>query len=88
MRIAVRVQVAGHELRLLVRPGDEHPRVGRDRRQRGAAAVEEHEVGPELAAERLAPAGDVRRRTARPASPPPARRQPTVGTPASAAVSR
>jgi hypothetical protein len=56
----VGVQVAGDQLRILVAARHEEPSVGRDRRDRGAAAVEEDELRLEL--ERLQhPLGDVAR---------------------------
>ena len=84
---AVRVQVAGRDGRVLVGADDEDPAVGGDRRDRGAAAVEHDQVGVELLREPGARERRWRVPTA-PASPPPQRRQPTVGRPVSAAVSR
>ena len=65
---------------VVARADDEHATVGRDRRDRRAAAVEDDDVG--RGARRR---GARLRRTfdtnGRPASPPPARRQPIVTTP-------
>ena len=68
-------------------PDDEHATRGRDRRDRRPAPVEQRR----RRARAPRPAARRRRRSRRrraPASPPPARRQPIVGTPVSAAVSR
>ena len=84
---AVRVQVAGRHLDGLRGRRDEHAAVGLDRRKRGAAPVEEHELRVERGGDRRRPSSTFETATA-PARPPPQRRQPTVGTPATSAVSR
>ena len=70
---AVGVEVADDELRRLVGAGHEHPPPCRDRRDRGAAAVEDHEFG--LPSDRLLHSlGDVARPrdAGQPAAGPPA----------------
>ena len=68
-------------------PDDEDAPVDVDRRDRRAAAVEDDDVRSAAATASRAPSATFETNTA-PASPPPARRQPIVGTPASAAISR
>ena len=80
---AVRIQITGG---VLPGPDDEDPCVHGDGRDRRSASVEDREVLSTLR-DQLRAAAHVRREDlARKASP--ARRQPIVGTPASAAVSR
>ena len=74
------------QLRALVPADDDDRPIGGDWRQRCSAAVEDHEIEGEFGRHPRA-LEHVRDETA-PASPPPHRLQPTVSTPATAAVSR
>ena len=87
MQGAVGVEVAGRDAHVLMRADDEDAAVGGDGRQRRAAPVEEDQVGLERGRQPRRPPSTFETATA-PASPPPQRRQPTVGTPATSAVSR